>query len=448
MPLYHQDFDAAPLGAIADLTPLGSAALAVVAIDPDSGAHAFGGADVHNDDMALLTFAPSSPNYDVLYRFTLHATDTSNTRNAAVMLRADAAGANGYLFSLDGYTGAIALYSKDSGTFNSLLSGSPLAAAPDGAKIWVRAQCKGTDPVAGANIRIRVWRDGTAEPSSWTGEIPTSSHTGSGRVILRASVAGATGPLAWDDLWVLDNDESPSSATGISVATAASGVAGVAQTVTVALVGGSAASPESVTLSDATGGTFSPPSVTLAALTSGASATSQYTPATAGAKTVTATGTGALGAQATASVTVTSGGGSGVSGSGTALAGPFAGESYGGPDITAAQYDSLYIAATLCDALGRPVDLTGTSTVNLEISDAYGRAPFVDAAVTVTQKVSADAADQGKVTYSGQAGVNGPCGTPGVFFSQLRAEWPDGTVLRFPNRDKIQVLVTRSLMTN
>lgn len=115
------------------------------------------------------------------------------------------------------------------------------------------------------------------------------------------NVAGSTGifQFASGTFWGLTNlqvytDQAVSSATSYTLSGPSSGAVGTASSVFTVASGGSLASAVTVTPSDGgAGGSFSPTTVTLSAGV-GTSGTFTYTPASAGAKTISATNNGGL----------------------------------------------------------------------------------------------------------------------------------------------------------
>ena len=81
------------------------------------------------------------------------------------------------------------------GVSGSLGSATNAQVTTSGAKQWVRFQ------VIGATVRVRFWRDGQAEPSTWNASFTNTAVVGAGRVYLAGYGSPKTlRPVLIDDL--------------------------------------------------------------------------------------------------------------------------------------------------------------------------------------------------------------------------------------------------------
>ena len=85
---------------------------------------------------------------------------------------------NGYAVNLASNSTAATVTRMSGGVSGSLGSATNAQVTTSGAKQWVRFQ------VIGATVRVRFWRDGQAEPSTWNASFTNTAVVGAGRVYL------------------------------------------------------------------------------------------------------------------------------------------------------------------------------------------------------------------------------------------------------------------------
>jgi hypothetical protein len=131
-----------------------------------------------------------------------------NQKPSLVLRRVD--GNNFYRFEV-GFTTTRAvqatILSRLAGSETTLGAVSTGLTHAAGAFFWVKAQAQGTSP---ATLRIRIWKDGTAEPTTWNLTVTDAAAAlqVSAPVALFTSASSATTNLpvtfSWDDLLVTD----------------------------------------------------------------------------------------------------------------------------------------------------------------------------------------------------------------------------------------------------
>lgn len=107
------------------------------------------------------------------------------------------------------------------------------------------------------------------------------------------------------------------------------------------------------------------------------------------------------------------------------------------PDVTVKQGNTApSISATLQDAVGAAVDLTGAS-VTFRMKPLAGGPVAVDHAAVIV------GAALGTVRYDWQVGDTD---TPGYYYGEFRVLWASGGIQSFPSDDFVLVLVKTGLV--
>lgn len=108
------------------------------------------------------------------------------------------------------------------------------------------------------------------------------------------------------------------------------------------------------------------------------------------------------------------------------------------PDFTIKQGDTgPYIEATLLDATGAVVDLTGATVT-------FHMAPLNTRVLKVSAPASVITAASGLVRY-GVPWLTTETDTDGLYYADFRAEWGDETGVTFPNDGYLVIEIEPSL---
>jgi hypothetical protein len=299
--LYTNNFDAETVGAL----PSGWANIKGTWVVSTTGAVSSPNAlrsGGSSDDIVLYTTTGTADG-----TVALSTKYAGNTAIPGILVRMDAAGANGYFAGYEPVSKNVTFFKKVANAYTILGAAVNVPGAPTYATGDVFFQ---ELQFVGSTLDFRVWNvtQGETRPStpSATKTDSTKTTTGFGGVRLGATNATQNG---FDDFSIADTNAAAATNTTLSGPT--SGATGAASSSFTVGANGPITGTVVVTPNDASaGGTFTPTTVSISSASP--TATFTYTPATAGAKTIATTNNGGLTNPASITYTASAAGGATV----------------------------------------------------------------------------------------------------------------------------------------
>lgn len=204
MTTYYSDtFDSDTVGALptgwANSPVVGGSAFKVGTINAVSPTRSFGDTAPANLNAAFLTLGTPRADMDVVFTFKV-VNSGGNFNFHTPILRSNGLDTSDYRVAMT--TTVLGWYQRTGGGYSSIATTTPPALV-SGVRYYVRARVQGTA------LKVRFWRYGVVEPSTWNLEASDGAVTAAGGAGIHVASGGTNPNAAVDDFLVESPNDTP-----------------------------------------------------------------------------------------------------------------------------------------------------------------------------------------------------------------------------------------------